>query len=134
VKPVAAPLVAAVLVAAGFAAPLPAGDDAGRPIPTVTAEASAEVVLEWSARNEEGVYGYLVYRSLRREGPYRRVNPEIIHSRNAIPPATSSYRFVDREVEPGRTYFYYLDTISQSGLKQRLSGVITKEIAGEVAR
>jgi hypothetical protein len=89
------------------------------------------VVLQWSARNEEGVYGYLVYRSFRREGPYRRINPEIIHARHDEPPASSSYRFADTEVEPGRTYYYYLDTVSESGIKQRLSGVITKEVAGE---
>lgn len=124
--------VAAVIVAAGFAAPLPA-DEAAQPAPTATAALSAAVVLEWSARNEEGVYGYLVYRSLRREGPYRRVNADIIHARHAPPPATSSYHFADTEVEPGRTYYYYLDTVSQSGLKQRLSGVIAKEVAGAAA-
>jgi hypothetical protein len=127
-------LMAAVLLAAGLAPPLPAGDAAPRPAPTATAAASAEVVLEWSARNEEGVYGYLVYRSLRREGPYRRINADIIHARHVPAPAISSYRFVDREVETGRTYYYYLDSVSQSGLKQRLSGVIEKEIAGEIAR
>lgn len=123
-----------LLVAAGFAAPLPAADDAARPAPTATAASAARVVLEWSARNEEGVYGYLVYRSLHREGPYRRINPEIIHARHEPAPATTSYRFADTDVEPGRTYYYYLDTVSQSGLKQRLSGVIAKEVAGEAAR
>ena len=125
--------VAALLVAAGFAAPLPAGDAATPPAPTATPATSAAVVLEWSARSEEGVYGYLVYRSLRREGPYRRVSADIIHARHAPPPATSSYRFTDPEVVPGRTYYYYLDTVSQSGLKQRLSGVIAKEVAGAAA-
>lgn len=130
--------VAGLLLTAVFAAPLLAETDDGAPAPapspTPAAESSAEVELQWTARNEEGVYGYLVYRSQRREGPYRRVNPDIIHARHDTPPATSSYRFVDVKVEPGRTYYYYLDTVSDGGLKQRLSGVITKEVAGEIGR
>ncbi len=68
------------------------------------------------------------------EGPYRRVNPDIIRARHVTPTATSSYRFVDVKVESGRTYYYYLDTVSDGGFKQRLSGVITKEVAGEIVR
>jgi hypothetical protein len=134
--PAATQRLAALLVVVLLGAPLRAAaaeDTAVRP-PSPTppaADGSPEVVLQWSARNEEGVYGYLVYRSLRREGPYRRINPEIIHARHEESPATSSYRFADTEVEPGRTYYYYLDTVSESGIKQRLSGVITKEVAGE---
>jgi hypothetical protein len=134
----AARRVASLLLTASLAAPLLAETDGGTPAPTPSATPTSasvpEVVLQWSARNEKGVYGYLVYRSPRREGPYRRINPEIIHARPVMPPATSTYRFVDTEVEPGRTYYYYLDTITQSGVKQRLSGVITKEIAGETVR
>jgi len=125
--------VAALILAVGFAAPQHA-DESAQPAPTATAATSAKVVLEWSARNEEGVYGYLVYRSLRREGPFRRINPEIIHARHAPAPDTSTYRFVDAGVEPGRTYYYYLDTVSESGIKQRLSGVIAREVAGEAGR
>jgi fibronectin type 3 domain-containing protein len=127
-----------LLLTAVLAAPPLAGADdstpATEPSPTPAAGSLPEVVLQWTARSEEGVYGYLVYRSHRREGPYRRINPEIIHARHAPPPATSSYRFVDAEVESGRTYYYYLDTVSNGGLKQRLSGVITKEVAGETVR
>lgn len=130
--------VAGLLLTAVFAAPLLAepedGAPAPTPAPTPAAESSAEVELQWTARNEEGVYGYLVYRSQRREGPYRRVNPDIIRARHVTPTATSSYRFVDVKVESGRTYYYYLDTVSDGGFKQRLSGVITKEVAGEIVR
>ncbi len=130
---VTAPVLAALLAAAPLAATDRAAP-AATPCPTAAAGDSPEVVLAWTARSEEGVYGYLVYRSPRREGPYRRINPEIIHARHVTPPATSSYRFVDAEVEPGRTYYYYLDTVSLSGVKQRLSGVVTKETAGEIVR
>jgi len=92
------------------------------------------VVLRWTATGEDDIYGYLVYRADHREGPFRRMNREIVHARPQGPDATSDYSFVDLEVEPGRTYFYYLDTVSLGGHKRRLSGVISKVVAGETGR
>jgi len=81
--------------------------------------------LTWTAGNEGGAFGYLVYRSDRREGPYRRVNERIVR----VPwdgAAEHRYRWVDQRVEPGRTYYYYLDVVSENGIKQRFSGVISR--------
>ena len=85
------------------------------------------VTLSWQARQEEGVYGYLVYRSDRREGPFIRINRDIIHARG-VEVEIAGYRFVDTDVGVGRTYYYYLDTISTSGRKQRFSGVVSKQV------
>jgi hypothetical protein len=126
-----------VLVVA-IVAPAPGwgGDSIAAPAsPTPAAASPARVVLSWTARREEGVYGYLVYRSDRREGPFRRISPEIIHVRDGSEaPGVGSYRFVDEGVEPGRTYYYYLDAVLTTGHKQRLSGVIRKEAEGAVER
>ena len=123
-------LLAAMLLAAAVAV---AGDDNPSPTPTPlpdAAEASSpHVLLEWSAAREDGVYGYLIYRAERREGPFRRLNLDIVHARPDGPGGVSSYRYVDADVEPGRTYYYYLDTLTMSGLKQRLSGVISRQVA-----
>jgi len=122
-------MLAAALLLAGAARA-----DEGTPTPTPTASGDPadppQVVLRWTASQEDGVYGYLVYRADRRAGPFRRVNREIIHVQRGQPEAAGAYRFVDTAVEPGRTYFYYLDVVSMGGLKQRLSGVISKEVAG----
>ena len=84
-------------------------------------------VLHWQARNEKGVYGYLVYRAERREGPFLRISREIVH----VPPEApdvGSYEFVDRDVEPGRTYYYTLDVVRTTGHKSRFSGVLSKTV------
>lgn len=97
---------------------------------TEIAEATAgpQTVLRWKARSEKGVYGYLVYRANVEHGPYHRVNREIIHVNPQTLEDPSEYRFVDRDVEVGRTYYYYLDTIADNGKKSRFSKVISKTV------
>jgi hypothetical protein len=82
--------------------------------------------LVWEAAQEDQAYGFLVYRSDRREGPFRRLNDTIVPVSTAPPP--HQYTFEDTTVEDGRTYFYYLESISQAGQKARLSSVVTKVI------
>jgi hypothetical protein len=95
--------------------------------PPAAGSALRQAVLRWVARDETDVYGYLVYRASRRGGPYTRVNPGIVTvvSDGAMEHA---YEFVDRNVEFGATYFYYLDLVTRSGAKKRFSGVVEKRI------
>ncbi|HET9315504.1 MAG TPA: DUF1573 domain-containing protein [Vicinamibacteria bacterium] len=82
--------------------------------------------LTWNAGHEEQTFGYLIYRADKPEGPYRRVNASIVPVIEGPPP--HRYTYEDREVEAGRSYFYYLESISKTGQKSRLSGVVTKVI------
>jgi len=86
------------------------------------------VTLRWTVRNLEQIHGFLVYRSEIPEGPFRRINSEIVLA--AEPASTDEsgnrYRFDDQTAEPGKRYFYYVDLITTGGLKSRLSGVIDK--------
>lgn len=81
--------------------------------------------LNWQAATEQGVFGYLVYRSENREGPFRRINDRIVR----VPVDVldrHAYSFVDDNVESGKTYYYYLDVVLVTGVKQRFSGIIDK--------
>ena len=102
--------------------------NADPPVATSEVAAGPRAVLRWKARSEKGIYGYLVYRANVENGRYRRVNPEIIHVGPGKLDEPSEYRFVDRDVEAGRTYFYYLDTIGDNGTKARFSNVISKTV------
>jgi len=82
--------------------------------------------LTWDAGQEEQAYGFLIYRADRREGPFRRVNARIVPVQEGPPP--HRYTYEDRDVEPGHSYYYYLESISKGGVKARLSGVVTKVI------
>lgn len=91
------------------------------------AETTAKVTLRWKAVDGEGNYGYQVYRADSRQGPYLRVNPKIV--RNPEDGAKQhEYVFEDTAVKPGATYYYYVDTIDDAGVKRRFSGVLPKTV------
>jgi hypothetical protein len=90
-----------------------------------------EVRLKWTAASEDRLYGYLVYRAEDRQGPYRRVSREIVRVQPAETGPQHRYEYVDREVQAGRTYFYYLDVITVGGRKVTFSGVLARTIAAD---
>jgi len=85
----------------------------------------ARNTLNWQAGTEEGIFGYLIYRSDKREGPFRRLNERIVRVPHDRQP-THDYSWVDDAVESGKTYYYYLDAVTVSGVKQRFSGIIDR--------
>ena len=82
--------------------------------------------LTWDASQEDHAYGFLVYRAEKREGPFRRLNAAIVPVKTG--PLPHRYTYDDLSVDEGRSYFYYLESVSRSGQKARLSGVVTKVI------
>ncbi len=98
-------------------------------IATLAATEAPTARLKWKARGESGTYGYLVYRSTTPEGPFQRVSRRIVPSTSSVGSTESEYEFVDRDVEVGRTYYYYLDTVGNDGRKRRFSPVISKTVA-----
>lgn len=118
-------LAAALLLLLGATAPTPV-PVAAAPPPQAAPAAGPEVRLRWQATSESDIYGYIVYRSARREGPFRRVSREIVRKKGG--PGPNAYVWVDAAVEPDRTYYYYLDTVSLSGKKTRFSPVQQKVV------
>ena len=106
-------LAAALLTCAGSAAASPASNS-----------------LTWRVSDEKAVFGYIVYRAEHREGPFRRANKDIIR-KNGKQADAGQYRFDDGSLEAGKTYYYFIDVISEYGRKQRLSGVRSKTAASE---
>lgn len=88
--------------------------------------------VSWRAVLEEHVYGYLVYRSESRAGPFLRISDDIIR----VAPGDggeSSYHFTDTSVEPGRTYYYYVDVVTRTGEKKRFSPVGSKTVPDDAS-
>jgi hypothetical protein len=77
-------------------------------------------LLKWSVANEGLVYGYLIYRGDSEAGPFVRVNDEIIRAMNED--GSSEYKWRDASAVSGRTYWYYIGVLKQSGVRQDLSG------------
>ena len=100
---------------------------AAAPSPTVEPE-RPRVTLRWKAREQGMTYGYLVYRSERRAGPFVRRSEAIVRVPDTAA-GVHDYVWVDEAVKPGVTYFYYIDAVSTGGVKERLSGVVEKRVS-----
>ena len=106
--------------------PAPSPSPPAAPSPVVGRPGERWARISWEVRQEQDTYGYLVYRADRREGPFRRVNRDILKVSSG--PEPHAYSYTDDQVVPGRTYYYYLESIGRGGTKSRLSGVMTKVI------
>lgn len=78
-------------------------------------------LLKWSASNESGIHGYIVYRSNSETGPFLRVSAESIPAQN-VEGGSSFYQWRDTSAESGKTYWYYVGLVRNNGSKQQLSG------------
>ncbi|RMF44414.1 MAG: hypothetical protein D6755_09195 [Anaerolineae bacterium] len=90
----------------------------------------AIVVVEWSTASELDTVGFNVFRSETESGPYTQVN------QNIIPAAGDSltgsdYRFEDRDVRTGRTYYYELEDVNTTGTGTR-HGPIVVQARGQI--
>ncbi len=89
----------------------------------LSAEEAPKARIFWKVTHQEGLYGFIVYRAEKPSGPFRRASKDIVHLEE-----DGDYDWEDFDVQAGRTYFYYLDTIRNTGAKERFSPVLTKTI------
>ena len=84
-----------------------------------------ENTLRWTTASEVDNFGYWVYRGASEEGPFERLNAEPIAGAGTTDLPTS-YEFVDATIDPARTYYYYIESISMSGVTERFTPVVRK--------
>lgn len=68
------------------------------------------IEVEWRTETEVNAAGFNIYRANDIEGPYLRLNDELIPAEGS---ATSgdSYVFSDENIRPGATYYYRLEDV-----------------------
>jgi hypothetical protein len=98
-----------------------------RPDPTFPFEVTAfsaeqdgsDVRVTWETQSEDGLFGWIVYRSERSGETPRRVNDLIVP---AIGDGDGpvSYQYLDDGVRSGRTYFYSLVGVTRDGLTREV--------------
>lgn len=92
-----------------------------------------KVVINWSTESEEDNYGYNIYRSKSEEGPFRKINETIIQGAGTTSDP-HEYVFVDQPLEIGESYYYYIESVSFAGVKERftpVSKVVVKKVMDE---
>src|SRR5438552_1767980 len=72
----------------------------------------------WSANPEPDVAGYLLYRSTDPKGPWTKLTPTLY----------TKTTFTDENVEPGKTYYYYLEAVDTSGNVSPKSEIVAETV------
>ena len=87
-------------------------DDVSLPVALSSFTASADntkVTLKWETGSEVGNIGFYVYRGETSDGPFKKVSNLIEGAGNSAMGHT--YEYLDKKVEPNKTYFYYLEDV-----------------------
>jgi len=85
----------------------------------------AMILLEWTTASEIDIVGYNVLRGEVEEGPFAQINLQPIAS-SEDPFVGGEYVFEDRGVQAGKTYFYILEDVETSGLKNQHGPIAQK--------
>jgi hypothetical protein len=85
----------------------------------------AVVLVEWSTASELDTAGFNLYRAEKPEGPFTRINTELIPA--SLDPLTGgSYQYEDRQARPGVVYYYQLEGVEYNGSSSRFGPIEVK--------
>ena len=76
--------------------------------------------LKWVTGSELNNFGFDVFRGDDEEGPFVRINEDTIAGAGSIDTPTN-YQFIDDTIEPGKAYWYYVESISMSGVREKFT-------------
>ena len=89
----------------------------------------AIVVIEWTTASELDTAGFNLYRSESPDGPFTRINPQLIPA-SSDPLIGGSYVYTDTHVVAGQTYYYQLEDVETSGRTTRHGPVAVRATGG----
>jgi len=78
--------------------------------------------LKWSTASEVSNFGYDIYRSENKNGPFERVTERPIEGAGTTD-VISYYEFLDHNIDPYKPYYYYIESISVDGVRKRFSPI-----------
>jgi hypothetical protein len=79
--------------------------------------------LKWSTASEVDNFGFDIYRSTSEDGPFDRITSQAIPGAGTVD-APQYYEFVDDTIDAGIDYYYYIESISVDGIRERFSPII----------
>lgn len=95
------------------------GDDASLPVSLSVFTANTEnnsIIVKWRTETEVNNIGFSIYRSEKKDSNYIKISFVSGAGNTGMP---TDYEFLDTKVEPGKTYFYYLEDIDITGKKNK---------------
>lgn len=79
-------------------------------------------VIRWGTASEKDNFGYDVLRALSAEGPFSAVNPQPIRG-GGTTDVPRRYEYHDASIEPDTIYWYYVESISMTGERRRITPI-----------
>jgi hypothetical protein len=76
--------------------------------------------VKWATASEVNNFGFDVFRGDNEDGPFVKINESTIPGagNSDIP---NKYEFVDDTIEAGKVYWYYVESISMSGQREKFT-------------
>ena len=79
--------------------------------------------IKWVTASEINNFGFDVLRGDFEQGPFDRINEHTIPGAgNSDMP--SRYEFIDETIEAGKAYWYYVESISMSGQREKFTPTV----------
>jgi hypothetical protein len=102
-----------------LAAPGGCGSQAGVPI-----DKRVFNNVHWTTASEEQNFGYDVFRSVVGEkGPFDKLTKQPMLG-NGTTDETHEYKYSDDAIDPCRDYWYYVESITSSGVREKFTPII----------
>jgi len=79
--------------------------------------------LKWTTASEVDNFGFDIYRSLDEDGPFEKITEQPLPGAGTTD-EPQRYVFVDEDIDPGTDYYYYIESISLGGLREKFSPTI----------
>jgi hypothetical protein len=90
--------------------------------------------IKWSTASEVENFGYDVFRGDKEEGPFTKLNAKIIAGAGTVD-EPRYYQYVDETIEVGKEYWYYVESVSLGGVREKFTPVFkskAKDAEGKV--
>nr|AGC72435.1 hypothetical protein [uncultured bacterium A1Q1_fos_2037] len=78
--------------------------------------------IRWTTASEVDSFGFDVFRGESAEGPFERLNAKPIAGAGTSD-ESHSYAYVDETIDPTKDYYYYVESISIDGVREKFTPV-----------
>ncbi len=78
--------------------------------------------LNWTTASEQDNFGYDVYRGASEEGPFTKLTEKPMLGHGTTD-ETNNYSYRDADIDPCQAYWYYVESISTYGERERFTPI-----------
>ena len=79
--------------------------------------------LRWKTASEQDNFGYDIFRADSEDGPFEQINTELIEGAFDSD-EENAYSYTDTTIDPTKAYWYYVESISMSGVRERFTPIL----------